>query len=157
MPLRPTHYRWSPHRGSPRALDGRGIYVTLGTIFNNASGDLFERLLVGLADPDVDIVAAVGVKTDPAELGPQPAHVRVERFLSQDEVLPDVALVVSHGGSGSLMATLAHGLPSLMLPLGADQPHNAVRAEELGVAATLDAATVTPEEVGARAPRGPRR
>lgn len=156
MPLRPTHYR---SVAAPRIASraGRpGIYVTLGKIFNNASGDLFERLLVGLADPDEDIVATVGVKTDPAELGPQPAHVRVERFLSQDEVLPDVALVVSHG-AGSLMATLAHGLPSLMLPLGADQPHNAIRAEELRVAATLDAATVTPEEVGARAPRGPRR
>lgn len=49
------------------------------------------------------------------------------------------------------MATLAHGLPSLLLPLGADQPHNAARAEELGVAVTLDPATVEPDEVEARA------
>ncbi len=72
----------------------------------------------------------------------------MERFLPQGEVLPNVDLVVSHGGSGSLMATLAHGLPSLLLPLGADQPHNAVRAEEIGVASVLDAATAAPEEVG---------
>ena len=55
-------------------------------------------------------------------------HVRVERFLPQDEVLAATDLVVSHGGSGSLMAALAHGLPSVLLPLGADQPHNAQRA-----------------------------
>lgn len=41
------------------------------------------------------------------------------------------------------MATLAHGLPSVLLPLGADQPHNAARAQELGLARTLGAATVT--------------
>jgi UDP:flavonoid glycosyltransferase YjiC (YdhE family) len=82
---------------------------------------------------------------------PQPTNVRVERFLPLGDVLTDVDLVVSHGGSGSLMATLAHGLPSFLLPLGADQPHNAMRAEELGRAVTLDASTVTPEEVGARA------
>lgn len=151
LPLRPRHYRST---ATPRAgsRTGRpGIYVTLGTIFNNASGDLFERLLAGLGKLDADIVATVGRGTDPADLGPQPSNVRVERFLAQDVVLPGVGLVVSHGGSGSLIATMAHGLPSLLLPLGADQPHNAKRATELGVAVTLDAATVTPEEVASHA------
>ena len=77
----------------------------------------------------------------------QPDHVRVERFVPQAEVLRNTDLVVSHGGSGSLMATLAHGLPSVLLPLGADQPHNALRAEELGLARALDAATATPETI----------
>ena len=149
--LEPTHYRSTAPPMAPSRAGRPGIYVTLGTIFNQASGDLFERLLVGLADLGVEIVATVGVGTDPADLGPQPDHVRVERFLPQGDVLPGVDLVVSHGGSGSLMATLAHGLPSLLLPLGADQPHNAMRAEQLGVAASLDAATVTSAEVGARA------
>ncbi|MGF9755937.1 glycosyltransferase [Microvirga sp. 0TCS3.31] len=151
MSVTPTHYRSTVvPRTTPR--EGRpAIYVTLGTIFNSASGDLFERILAGLGDLDADVVVTVGRRTDPADLGPQPAHVRVERFLPQDEVLPHVDLVVSHGGSGSLMATLAHGLPSLLLPLGADQPHNASRAHELGLAATLDAVTVTPEEVFASA------
>ncbi|HXH80465.1 glycosyltransferase [Nocardioides sp.] len=149
MSLSPTHYRSFV---APRATSRSGrprVYVTLGTIFNTASGDLFERLLAGLAGLDADIIATVGRGTDPADLGPQPAHVRVERFLPQGDVLTDVDLVISHGGSGSLMATLAHGLPSVLLPLGADQPHNAMRAHELGLAATLDAATVTLEEVGA--------
>jgi UDP:flavonoid glycosyltransferase YjiC (YdhE family) len=148
LPLRPTCYR-SHTVSRATSRDGRpSIYVTLGTIFNKASGDLFERILAGLGSIDADVVATVGRGTDPADLGPQPAHVRVERFLPQGEILPHVDMVVSHGGSGSLMATLAHGLPSLLLPLGADQPHNAMRAGQLGVAVTLDAATAGPEEVG---------
>lgn len=148
LPVRPTHYRSTVTSGAPSRVGPAGIYVTLGTIFNSASGDLFERLLAGLADLDVNVVATVGRGVDPADLGPQPTHVRVERFLPQGDVLPDVDLVVSHGGSGSLMAALAYGLPSLLLPLGADQPHNARRAGELGVAVTLDAATAKPEDVG---------
>lgn len=74
----------------------------------------------------------------------------VERFVPQAEVLPSVDLVVSHGGSGSLAAALAHGLPSVLLPLGADQPHNAMRAEELGVATSLCAATATPDAIADR-------
>lgn len=67
--------------------------------------------------------------------------------MPQSDVLPGVDVVVSHGGSGSLVAALAHGLPSVLLPLGADQPHNAVRAAELGLASSLDAADATPEAI----------
>ena len=57
-------------------------------------------------------------------------------------------MVVSHGGSGSLMGTLEHGLASVLTPLGADQPHNARRAVDLGIAQVLDAAAATPDEIG---------
>lgn len=141
-PLRldPLHYRAADGPPSPRESERPGIYVTLGTIFNKGSGDLFERLLAGLREVEADVLVTVGRELDPADLGAQPAHVRVERFVPQTEVLPTVDLVLSHAGSGSLMAALAHGLPSLLLPLGADQPHNAERATELGLAAILDPA-----------------
>jgi UDP:flavonoid glycosyltransferase YjiC (YdhE family) len=45
------------------------------------------------------------------------------------------------------MAALAHGLPSVLLPLGADQPHNAFRAAGLGLACVLDAATATAPDI----------
>ncbi len=93
------------------------------------------------------MLVTVGRGVDPASLGPRPARVRVEEFVPQDTVLPSADLVVSHGGSGSLLAALAHGLPSVLLPLGADQPHNAERASELGLARVLTAATVTPEAI----------
>ena len=131
---------------TPRSSRKR-VYVTLGTVFNSGSGDLFERLLAGLAGADADVLVTVGRDVDPADFGVQPGHVRVERFVPQAEVLRNTDLVVSHGGSGSLMAALAHGLPSVLLPLGADQPHNALRAEELGLARALDAATATPETI----------
>jgi UDP:flavonoid glycosyltransferase YjiC (YdhE family) len=135
-------------RVPPRRRTSRPrVYVTLGTVFNAGSGDLFERLLAGVRDIDADVLVTVGRDVDPADLGSQPGHVRIEHFVPQAEVLLETDLVVSHGGSGSLMATLAHGIPSVLLPLGADQPHNARRAEELGLARTLDAATVTPEAI----------
>lgn len=70
MSLRPTYYRSTAVPVAASRTDRPGIYVTLGTIFNNASGDLFERILAGLADLDMDIVVTVGRGTDPADLGP---------------------------------------------------------------------------------------
>ncbi len=46
-----------------------------------------------------------------------------------------------------MMGALAHGLPMLLLPMGADQPLNARRCEALGVARVLDATRITPATV----------
>lgn len=149
VPLPPSTFSFRPSNhlpSSPRSSRGH-VYVTLGTVFNSASGDLFERLLAGLAAIDFDVLMTVGHHVDPAVFGVRPGHVRIERFVPQADALRDADLVVSHGGSGSLMAALTHGLPSVLLPLGADQPHNACRAEELGLAKVLDAAAVTPETI----------
>ena len=127
VPLPPTAFSYRPRPVAPEA-SGRLVYVTLGTVFNVESGDLFERLLAGLADVPTDVLVTVGRNLDPARFGPQPAHIRVERYVAQAGVLPRCALVVSHGGSGSLMGALEHGVPSVLTPLGADQPHNAGRA-----------------------------
>ncbi|GAB3022088.1 glycosyl transferase [Nocardioides flavus (ex Wang et al. 2016)] len=150
-PLRvtdPVHYRAGATPVTRKRPGRTCVYATLGTIFNKGSGDLFERLASGLGALDADVLLTVGRDVDPADLGPVPARVRVERFVPHEEAVAAADVVVHHGGSGSLMAALAHGLPSVLLPLGADQPHNARRAHELGLAATLDAATATPAEVG---------
>ena len=59
-------------------------------------------------------------------------------------MLPHVAVVVSHAGSGSVLGALAHGRPMVLLPMGADQPWNGDRAATLGVARVLDPVTATP-------------
>ncbi|GAA3304928.1 glycosyltransferase family 1 protein [Dactylosporangium vinaceum] len=125
------------------------VYFTLGTIFNTESGDLFGRLLTGLRRLPVRLVVTVGAAIDPAELGPQPPHVRVERFVPQAELLPGCAAVVSHGGSGTVIGALAHGVPLVVVPMGADQPANADRVAELGLGLVLDAVDATPADAEA--------
>jgi UDP:flavonoid glycosyltransferase YjiC (YdhE family) len=131
--------------GAPR------VYFTLGTVFNTESGDLFPRVLAGLAGLPVNVLVTVGRDVDPAITGPQPANVRVARFVPHADVLPHCDLIVSHGGSGSVLGAIAHGLPSVLLPIGADQLDNAARCAELGLGRVLDVATATPAEVGAAA------
>ncbi|MCG8349481.1 MAG: glycosyltransferase [Chloroflexales bacterium] len=123
------------------------IYFTLGTIYNMESGDLFQRVLAGIRDLPINLIVTVGRDIDPAEFGPQPANVFIERYIPQTALFPHCRLVVSHGGSGSVMGALAHGLPMVLLPLGADQPLNAERCKTLGVARVLDAVAATPQIV----------
>jgi UDP:flavonoid glycosyltransferase YjiC (YdhE family) len=142
----------------PAALDGDvppitferdAVYFTLGSVFNMESGDLFDRVLRGLRELEVDVFVTTGAEFDPATLDAQPSNVRIERFVPQAAVLASARAVVSHAGSGSVLGALAFGLPMVLLPMGADQPFNGTRAEALGVARVLDATTCTPDQVRA--------
>jgi UDP:flavonoid glycosyltransferase YjiC (YdhE family) len=138
----PGSVGWGPS-SSGRPL----VYASLGTAFNQEAGDLYARVVAGVRDLPVDLLVTVGRELDPAELGAQPENVRIERYVPQWVVLPHAAVAVTHGGSGGVVGALAHGVPVVALPLGADQPSNAARVEALGVGSVLDAVTATPDQV----------
>ena len=129
------------------------VYCTLGTVDNLTCGDLFERMIAGLRELPIELIVTVGHQRDPAGLGPQPANIRVERYIPQALVLPRCSLVVSHAGSGTVIGALAHGVPMVLLPRAADQPHNARRCEDLGVGLSLDPLTASAEAIREAATR----
>jgi MGT family glycosyltransferase len=95
----------------------------------------------------MNVLVTVGHDLDPAILGPQPGNIAVVRFVPQAAALSRCDVVVCHGGSGTVMAALALGRPMVILPMGADQPLNAGRAQALGVARVLDPVRATPRDV----------
>ena len=56
-------------------------------------------------------------------------------------------LVVSHGGSGTVAASLTHGLPQLVTAMGADQLQNAGRITDLAIGRALHPVTCTSAQV----------
>ncbi len=65
--------------------------------------------------------------------------------MPQSLLFPRCDAVVCHGGTGTVMAVLGHGLPLVLAPVAADQPDNARRCEDLGVARVVPADGRTPE------------
>jgi MGT family glycosyltransferase len=109
------------------------IYATMGTDFNSMT-EILSAILEGLGPEHVNLILTVGRDRDPAEFGPQPDNVHVERYIPQSLVLPDCDLAVCHGGSGTVMDVVSHGIPMVIIPIGADQPENAQICAEAGVA-----------------------
>ncbi|HEU5349373.1 MAG TPA: glycosyltransferase [Ktedonobacterales bacterium] len=125
------------------------VYFSLGTAFASGLRDIFVRVIAGLRDLPINLIVTVGNRLAPADLGDQPPNVRIERYIPQSLILPLCDLVISHGGSGSVMGALAHGLPLALIPLNADQPLNADRCVALGVGRILGDERVTPATVRA--------
>ena len=121
------------------------VYVTMGTVFSDVSP--MQATLSGLHDLDVRVLVTVGPRVDPSALGPQPPHVRVEQYVPQAALLPHCDAVVSHGGSGTMLASLRHGLPQLVLPQGADQFLNAAALSASGAGLSLTPREATPPAI----------
>jgi UDP:flavonoid glycosyltransferase YjiC (YdhE family) len=127
------------------------VYVSFGTVA--ASQGLFPSLYAAvvdsLAELPVRVLATVGEAADPAALGSLPPGVHVERFVPQDQVLSVATVMVTHGGSGSVLGALAAGLPLVVLPLFADQPRNAARVAALGAGITVAGGPAAAGQIGA--------
>lgn len=141
-PLRTTPL---PAPGTPLPVElpepGRPlVYVTLGTSFNEPR--VFSTILRALADLPVTVLVTLGRDRSAEELGEIPANAVAAGFLPQEAVLPHCAAVVHHGGAGTALGVLAHGLPSVVLPRGADNFAVAARMAAAGAARV-----VGPDEV----------
>ncbi len=66
-----------------------------------------------------------------------PEHVRHAAYAPFDRLFPRAAAVVHHGGIGTCAQALAAGVPQVIMPLGFDQPDNALRIARLGVGAAI--------------------
>ena len=125
------------------------VHATLGTTEVNRTPGLYEAIFIGLRDEPGTLVVAVGDRRDPADFGPQPPNVIVEQFISHAALLPHCDLVLTHGGYGAIMACLSLGLPMVVVPVNGDQPRNARRCADLGVARVVGADERTPEAIRA--------
>jgi UDP:flavonoid glycosyltransferase YjiC (YdhE family) len=119
------------------------VYLSFGSVTAGAHLPYFPALhraaIEALADVPARLLVTIGDDRDPAELGTLPPNVRVERWVPQEAVLPRVAAVVCHGGHGTTLGALAHGVPVVVMPLfSADQWDNAAAVAGVGAGIALD-------------------
>jgi UDP:flavonoid glycosyltransferase YjiC (YdhE family) len=116
------------------AQAGPLVYATLGTVAGNMEDrrSAYRVLLDALSGLSVRVLLTIGADLPLDTIGEVAANVHVERFVPQDDVLPHASAVVCHGGSGTVLGTLAAGVPMVVTPMFADQPFNADRVAAVG-------------------------
>jgi UDP:flavonoid glycosyltransferase YjiC (YdhE family) len=72
-------------------------------------------------------------------MGTIPGNAAIRRSVPHVQVLRSAALTITHGGHGTVSASLAAGVPLIVLPnAAADQPFLAARVHALGAGIALD-------------------
>jgi len=122
----------------PRPL----VLVSLSTMPGQGSAALAQQVLDALADNPIRVVMTTGAL--PPETLSAPGNAVVFGVIPHRAILSETALMVTHGGHGSVMGALAHGVPLVCIPgVGADQAIVGERIEAVGAGRM-----VTPDSVG---------
>ena len=109
--------------------EGALIYLSLGSL-GSADVGLMQRLVDLLATTEHRVIVSKGPLADQIRLHDNQAG---EAFLPQPAILPQVDLVITHGGNNTVTEAFHHGKPMIVLPLFWDQVDNAQRVDETGL------------------------
>ena len=104
------------------------IYLSLGSL-GGADIGLLQRLIDVLATTPHKVVVSMGPRADELRLADNMVGAAI---VPQTKVIPQVDLVITHGGNNTTTEALHFGKPMIVLPLFWDQYDNAQRVHETG-------------------------
>jgi UDP:flavonoid glycosyltransferase YjiC (YdhE family) len=114
-------------------LERPAAYVTFGTVGQFSDVAVLQRVLNAAARAVSGVAVTTGPNRADAIAPPSPS-VFVQRYVPQSLVLSRVDVVVSHGGAGTTLGALQHGLPHVVIPRGGkSQERNGERVDALGI------------------------
>ena len=128
----------SPWQSPWAAEDARPlVLVSFSTGFQDHVGVL-QRIIDAAAALPVRLLVTLGPTIAPEELSPAD-NCRLVRSAPHNRVMPEAALVITHGGHGTVTRALSHRKPLIVVPHGRDQNDNAVRVTARGAGKVLAA------------------
>ena len=114
--------------------EGSGlIYLSLGSL-GGADIALMQRLIDILGATRHRVIVSMGPRADELRLADNMVGAAT---LPQTTLMPQVDLVITHGGNNTTTEAMHFGKPMIVLPLFWDQYDNAQRVHELGYGVRL--------------------
>ena len=105
---------------------------------------LMQRLVDLLGRTEHRVIVSKGPLADQITLHD---NMTGEGFLPQPAILPQVDLVITHGGNNTVVESFHHGKPMIVLPLFWDQVDNAQHVDETGFGRRLSTYGFRDEEL----------
>jgi UDP:flavonoid glycosyltransferase YjiC (YdhE family) len=109
------------------------VLVSLSTYNFAGMAASLQNIVDATAGLDARVVVTTGPVVDPSDLHLSANH-EVHRFVPHDLLMPEMSLVIGHGGHATTMRALAHDLPLVVMPMHPllDQPVVGRRIEAAG-------------------------
>jgi MGT family glycosyltransferase len=125
------------HSGDPvpfpwDRLDGRPlIYASMGTLQNRIAG-VFHTIAEACVGLGAQLVLSLGRKDADTTLS-LPGNPLVVGYAPQLDLLRKASVVITHGGTNTVLESLAQGVPMVALPVATDQLGVSARVKYLNV------------------------
>ena len=138
----PTLPEWWPHLDRTKRL----VLITQGTIANRDFGPVIAPALVALGGrEDVTIIVTTGgqpVESIPVAI---PSNARIASFLPYAQIMPEIDLLITNGGYGTVNMAISHGIPVISAGLTEDKEEVSAHVQSTGI--DLRANQATPEAI----------
>jgi MGT family glycosyltransferase len=126
----------------------RLVLVTQGTITNRDLGQVIGPALTGLAaEEDVLVLATTAGQPIESILTEIPANAHVTSFLPYDLIMPNVDLLITNGGYGTVSLALAQGIPIVSAGMTEDKEEVSAHVQWAGVGIDLRTNQATAESI----------
>src|SRR5829696_762376 len=113
------------------------VLVSASSVYQGQT-DMLRRVAQALGQLPVRGLLTTGRAVEPAAVS-APSNVEILPAVPHRRVLPEASVVVTHAGHGTVLKTLAAGVPMVCMPMGRDQKDNTVRVLRLGAGVRLGA------------------
>ena len=120
------------------------LYISYGSL-GAGDTDLLKRVIAAVGA--LPVRALVNVGDYEGEYGALPENVRIAGWYPQPSVIPQVDVVIHHGGNNTFTECLYFGKPAIIMPYVWDGHDNATRVQETGHGFKLDRYDWTDEQL----------
>ncbi|KAF0301416.1 UDP-glucuronosyltransferase 1-5 [Amphibalanus amphitrite] len=129
--------------------DSEFVLFSLGSVVRpqDMSSEQKAAILAGLGKLPYKVL----LKWDTTNRTGLPVNILPSKWLPQQDILGNskCRMFISHGGFASVVESVCHGVPMVVLPVSSDQQCNAARAARLGIAEVLTWDALSAETLGA--------
>ena len=140
----PTLPEWWQHLDRTKRL----VLITQGTIANRDLGQVIAPALVALGGRK-DLTMIVTTGGQPVEPFPVaiPSNARVASFLPYAQIMPEIDLLITNGGYGTVNMAICHGIPIISAGLTEDKEEVSAHVQWSGAGIDLRTNQATPEAI----------
>ena len=126
------------------SAENGAVVVSFGSVVNTIPNDILDKLILAFRrQPNLKFVFRYGNKTE------LDGNLLLMPWLPQNDLLghSKTKLHISHCGNSGQFEALYHAVPTICIPIFAEQPYNAIRMQYKGYGVHLNVATFTTNDL----------
>ncbi len=125
------------------------VHVYTGHLINSKGIEtgliLLNNIVKAFNNTEFDVIISTGTGQSVPKALKTADNITISEWVPVNKLIPQCDLIIHHGGHGSSLQGIAHGVPALVTPTTDEREYNARQLYELGVGLYITPAELTPE------------